>query len=499
MKKYVAALDCGTSTMKAGVFDLRGRLKGIASRECAPRVLPGGRYEYRPQELFYGACAVLQSALHRSKIASADVLALAVTNQRATCLCVDAQGRALSNAISWQDMRGQELLAKFRDRMSGESFYRRTGLPLNPVFSLSKYLWFRAMMPSLYRKAAKIVTLQEYFLSRFGSEECVVDYSNASLTGVLDAKKLKWDRDILKAARLSVGKYPGLIESGVKVGTLAKGAARKTGFLHGTPLISGGGDQQCAGVGAGAVRSGIIEITLGTVADVCSCTSTPVYDPRMRVMSSVHVVPGRWNTEGMQSSGGASLRWAQNTVNGGKTFSARHFRKVAQVPAGAGGLFFYPFLNGAAAPHWCEEAQALLAGCRHSHGPGEIVRAVMEGVAMETKQIFEVFSQLALPVREIRMTGGCASIGLWNQIHSDVCGKKVKTLVCPHATLLGAAVLAAYGIGAYPDVEQGARTMVQAKNAFTPVRSRVREYKKIFQKYRGFYSHLETTGAFKRL
>jgi len=483
MKTSVAAIDCGTTSVKSAIVGLRGEIKGLAGKPSPCIQHADGRIEADPQGMLKACLDSLRVALRRSRVAPRDVAALAVANQRATVLCVDRDGKTLGNAISWQDMRGAPQIETLRQRLPDAAYYNITGLPNNPVFTLGKLMWVMAEDPARYRKTARFLLVQDYLLRQLGCAGFTCDISNASLTGMLDVERLAWSPAILQATGIPLDRLSDLVPSGTRVGALSRFAAHRTGLLEGTPLVTGGGDQQCAGVGAGAVAPGIIEITLGTAAVPLCYAATVARDPKRRITCCAHAVPGKWNLEGLQNSAGACLGWVAKVTNGARRFHKDFLTRVGNVAPGAGGIVFYPYLAGDSAPHWEPDAKGLFLGLSLHHGRHELVRAVMEGVSMQTRAVLDVFASLDVPVREIRLTGGCTEIEAWNQIQADVFGKPVSTLETPQATLLGAAILAATGLGEYDSVAAATKQMVRIRRTYEPADDRVAAYEAVYRKH----------------
>ena len=470
---------------------MRGEIKGLVGRPSPAVQYPDGRIENDPRSIVNACLTTLRLALAESGIPPRNVEGLALTNQRATLLCVDASGRELGDAISWQDMRGAAGIRAFRRRIPDATYSSITGLPNNAVFTLAKLLWIMKHDPDRFRKTARFVLLQEYVLNRLGCDGFFCDWSNASLTGLLDVERLSWSTTLLELTGIPEARLSVLVPSGTKVGTLSRHAARRTGLLEGTPLVTGGGDQQCAGVGAGAVAPGMLEITLGTAAVPLCYAGTPTRDPKRRVMCCAHAVPGKWNLEGLQNSAGACLGWAARLMNGGERFSQEFLAETASVRPGAAGILFYPYLAGDSAPHWNPDAKGIFMGLTLTHSRCELARAVMEGVSMQTREVLDVFAALGVPIRHIRLTGGCTAIEGWNQMQADLYGKPVSTLENPQASLLGAAILAAHGLGIFPSVASAARQMVKIRKTYEPARDRVEEYDGIYRRFQAIRGRCE--------
>jgi xylulokinase len=477
-----AAIDCGTTAVKAALFDERGRTIRLESRHVPCVHHPDGRAEQDPLRIRRAAFAVLRDCV--AGVRRGRVAALAVTNQRATVVCIGRDGEPLGPAISWQDMRGGREVARLRRRMDDSAYYRITGLPCNPVFSLAKILHLRTSEPERFRRTARFVMVHDYLLHALGCGDFLADHSNASLTGLFDVRRLQWSEPLLALAGIRAARLSRLVPPGTAVGAVSARAAGACGLLPGTPLVAGGGDQQCAGLGAGAVAAGICAITLGT-AGVCFCpTDRPVLDPRRRVTCCAHAAAGAWEVEGLQHTAGDCLEWVSRRWAGGRGLDAAGLADVAAVPRGAGGLLFYPYLAGAGAPHWEARAAGMALGLRHAHGVPHLLRAAMEGIALENRMILDVFRKLGVRVDEIRLTGGHSTHPVWNRIQADVYGLPVRTLENPQATLLGAAILAAVGVGAAASPAAAARRMVRLREPFAPDPEGVAQYRDLCRRYR---------------
>jgi xylulokinase len=489
MRTYVAAIDCGTTAIKTAIFNLKGRLISLANQVMPCLYYKDGRIEQDPGLLLEAILNCLKASLEASKIAPRQIAALSLSTQRATLICTDKQGKAISKAISWQDLRGAEEIAALRRKIKDEEYYDITGLPNNPAFSLGKILQLKKHHPGLFQTTAKFSLVHDFVLRKLGCDDFYLDWSNASLTGMFDIAGFTWSEAILSLTGIPADKLPTLVPSGKIVGKLSPQAAAACGLLAGTPLVSGGGDHQCAGIGAGALAAGILEITLGT-AGVSLCYSNKlVKDKRMRLSCCAHAVPGKWEMEGLQNSAGASLQWLLKLF-GHKNLSRMLQQKIAALEPGAGGIIFYPYLAGASAPYWNPEAKGIFLGLTHQHSQAALSKAVMEGVSLETRQILEVFTALKIPITEIRLTGGYTNLEIWNQIQADIYGKPVATLVNPQASLQGAAILAAQGIGAFCSFKEATANMVQLKKTYNPNPEKTTAYDKIYKNFCAIYQAL---------
>lgn len=498
MAQFFAAVDCGTSAVKAAIFSEKGQLKAIVLKSFLPQIQNKCQIEQSPQLLFEKICLALGEAVKEAKLNPASIASLSLSTQRATILAIDKRQRPLTNFISWQDLRGKEAIADLAKKISGKSYYDITGLPANPVFSLAKILWIKQNLKSIYKKTDKFTLLHSYILKKLGCREYVEDYSNASLTGLLDIKKLTWSKRLLKIIKLDESKLSDLVPSGKIVGYLSKKVAKKVGLVEGLPLVSGGGDQQCAGLGAGAVKPGILEITLGTSGVPLVCSNQPVFDPKARIMCCAHVIEGRWELEGFQGCVGSSIQWLDK-MTGGKGFSQAAFKKAKESSSQAGNILFYPYLAGAFCPNWNAEAKGAFFGLELSSTRLELLQAVLEGISFETREILELFSGLGIKIKEVRLTGGYSENSFWNQIQADIYQKKLSMLCNQQAALAGAAALAAYGVGIDSKIENTASRFSQIKKTFYPDKNKKRAYNKAYKRYKNIYEVLDKNKFFRNI
>ncbi|MFZ2956375.1 MAG: FGGY family carbohydrate kinase [Candidatus Ozemobacteraceae bacterium] len=495
----IAAIDCGTSAMKAGLFDLKGTLIASSSSLTPCEYSPDGRISQAPQKLLKAAFSCIKRALRAADVSPKHVASLCITNQRATVLCVDHDGVPLSPAINWQDMRSIAEMEKFRQIVPDEKYYGITGLPINPVFTLGKLLHLRNTDPQLFCRTPRFALIQDFLLHGFGCREPITDQANASLTGLMDIHSLRWSNLLLEAAGLKETQLPIPGISGQVVGAVSREAARNCGLLAGTPLILGAGDQQCAGVGAGIVKPGLCSITIGT-AGVCFVFSEkPVFDPARRVSCCVHGMAGAWEVEGLQNAAGDSLRWAARRLTGISSMSAAVQARIATVPPGANGAFFAPYLAGAAAPMWIPQATGVFFGLRQMHDSAAMARAVLEGVAYESRRILDVLAELQIPVKEIRLTGGFSNIAVWNRIQASVYGRSIQTLQTSECSLLGAAILGAVGVGIFPSVQSAVDSMVHEEVTFNPHPEDTGKYQKMYRTYVEAVETLRQSAFFENL
>lgn len=472
MADYIAAVDCGTTGAKAVIFDTAGERHGTAYAEYPCEFPAPNRVEQDAERLFDACIDVLARAVAQSGGPASEIRALSFSTQRCTLIPVDEDCRALRPAISWQDNRSDAQCDAIRSAIGEEDFYATTGLPIANVWTLPSIMWIRDEEPELYAATHKFLNPHGFLLRRFGAEAFVEDLSNASLHGLVSLVAADWHGEYIARTGVDIGKLPDLVPSGRVVGQLPPAIAERTGLSTDTVLVAGGGDQQCAGIGAGIVSPGLCSITLGTAGVAICSFDEPPFDPDRAIPAELHAYPGKYICEGLQSAAGASLKWLRNiareAAQGAAVDYAMFNDMASKVAPGSDGLLFMPYLAGAGAPQWNGSATGTFHGLTQGHGLGAMVRSVMEGVAFQNALILKEFEKAGRPLDEIRLTGGGAASALWSQIQADIYGHPVKRLAEDEAGLLGAAILAGVGANLFETIDDGVARMVNTLESYRP-------------------------------
>ena len=447
MSDAVCAVDLGTSNIKAALVDDTGRILALV-RTAVPH--ESSDFEFDPDghadTLYRLIGELLAGRNHR-------VAAVSISSQRATVVPIAPDGTPARPAISWQDNRCSSAIGRFAERIGPDRFRRITGLPPSTLWSIAKILWLRENRPDTFRSVSHFALLHDYVMLKLGSEGIVADISNGSLSGMLDLRSSKWSSEVLDLSGIPESKLPRLVRPGELIGAVNADAARATGLPEGTPLVAGGGDQQCAALGVGVVDPGSCGVCLGTVA-VISCPVSEPADSGGGFFCTSHVVPHRWVVEGILNSHGSALRWVRALLGADK---AGDLDSLAEgSPPGARGVLFLPFLAGIGSPDFDAGTMGALAGLSLSSAPADIARAALEGVALEIARILDALRPV-VSIDRLTASGGGMAHRLSNQILADLVGKDVSVCSAVESSLLGAAILAWTGVGRFVDPAEGAR------------------------------------------
>jgi xylulokinase len=300
----------------------------------------------------------------------------------------------------------------------------------------------------------------------------------------------------MQAAGVEQALLPRLFESPEICGKISAAGAAATGLSTGTAVVAGAGDQAAGAVGMGIVAPGAVSATIGTSGVVFAATDRPALDPRGRLHTFCHAVPGRWHVMGVTQAAGLSLRWFRDQFgaswrNGEPPAAINAYDRLtaeaATAPAGSDGLLWAPYLMGERTPHLDPNARAALIGLTAKHTRAHVVRAILEGVAFSLRDCFTLFAEMGVPVKNIRLGGGGARSPLWRQIQADAYGQEVEVLEAEEGAAFGAAILAGVGIKAWSSVDAACSRVVKAAQRIAPQPAAMEQMNKNYAAYRRMY------------
>jgi xylulokinase len=463
-------LDIGTSSVKACVVDGRGRTLASASEPLAMRVPRPGWAEQSPADWWKAATRAIGRALGSGR-AARRVDAIGLSGQMHSSVFLDRDHRVIRPALLWCDGRTTAQCRAIAARVGEASLRAWVSNPPLEGFTLPKILWLRDSEPAAFARLAKVLLPKDYIRLQL-SGTLATEPSDASGTLLYDVANRRWSRDMLAAMELSPELLPEVGGSTEILGAVSPRAARATGLAAGTPIVGGGADNACGAVGVGAVAPGAVVASWGTSGTVLCPTAAPKVDPQLRAHTFCHAVPDTWYVMGVMLTAGAAFAWHQRELAPElakkKDAAARLNQEAARIPIGALGLTFLPYLQGERTPHRDAEARAAFVGLSLAHTRAHLTRAVLEGICFGLRDSLEIIAALDLAVPEVMITGGGASAPFIRQLQADVYGKPVVPVDQPEGPALGAALLAAVGAGAFPDVAAAARTIRRR----SPVRPR---------------------------
>lgn len=324
-----------------------------------------------------------------------------------------------------------------------------------------------------------------------------MDKADGSGTMLFDLKRRDWSAEMLDALGIPSELMPPTFEGPQATGEVTRGAAEATGLREGTPVVAGGGDQAAGAVGMGAVRAGLVAVTLGTSGVVFAPTESALIEREGRLHSFCHALPDRWHFMGVMLSAAGSLQWLRDSLAPDASFDEL-VDEAAQVHPGSEGLLFLPYLSGERTPYPDPLARGAWVGLTVRHRRGHLTRAVLEGVAFGLKDSFALIRSAGLEsFEQARVSGGGAKSELWRQILADILRVELVTINTTEGAAFGAALLAGTGGGAWRDVETACSETVKITGSVSPDPRSEEVYLRMYERYKSLYPAL--TPAFKDL
>ena len=502
-------IDAGTTGCAVIIFDESGVALGKGYQEY-PCISPRpGWNEQDLDAVWAGICAASQQAVKEAALPADAYASIGFSSQRGTFALLDDDKKPLANSIVWNCGRAVAYQAIIAEQISAEDYQTHTGMQLSPLWTAAKIAWLRDNEPELFGKARWFANGQEYFLHRLGAEEWVTDPASLTLNGMMDIAKLDWSDRILGIIGIGRDRLPPVgIPSGI-AGRLSAQAAMDTGLPAGTVLCRGAGDQQCAAIGAGVIKQGMAEFTVGTSGVMVAHLDSVERIKGRNLWWGGHAVPGAWDIEGGAFSLGACLKWWRNHLGRNETDeSVRRncspytvmVEAAATSKPGANGVLFHSFMASQVTPYYDAASRGGFLGLGLYHERSDLIRALLEGCAHEMRMVVGAFdSDIDGGITDFRLTGGGTKSDGFVQIMTDIIGKPTRVTRERECTVLGAAILGAYGSGAFASIEEAVEAMVKVEGTFEPNPALADLYGEQHQIYREFYEAMANAGAYEHL
>lgn len=485
-------IDVATTGAKALLINETG--VAIASaRADYPLSMPQPLWsEQSPADWWNGVVTCVRQVLTQGNVDPAAVAAVGLTGQMHGLVLLDAAGEVLRPAILWNDQRTAAECAWITEKVGLQRLLALTGNPALPGFTAPKLLWVRRHEPAIYGRIAHVLLPKDYVRYRL-TGGMATDLAGASGTLWLDVAGRRWSSEVLSALEVPADWLPPVYEGPQVTGTISPAAADEIGLPPGTPVVAGAGDQAAQAVGVGAVRPGVVALTLGTSGVIFAPTDEPVIESQGRLHAFCHAVPGRWHLMGVMLSAGGSLRWYRDTVAPRVAFDDL-VAPVADVPAGSENLLFLPYLTGERTPHPDPLARGAFVGLTMRHTQAHLTRAVLEGVAFGLRDIVELLRTAgAGALMQVRISGGGARSPQWQQIIADVLQTELVTVSTIEGAAYGAALLAGIGAGFWPNADAACTAVVQPTTRVSPQVGVAERYHALYNHYRRLYPALKPT------
>lgn len=425
------------------------------------------------------------------------IRALSLSVQGGTLILTDAAGRPLAPARSWLDSRAVDEAELVSERFGESYFFQKTGWKIYSSYNCMQMLHLKRNDPALFEQTHYFLSVPDFLNLRLTGRACV-DHNSTGITQLMNVKTKQWDPEVLQMLGITEERLPELVAPGDQVGLLTQEAAEQLGLSRDVCVIAGGHDQYCAALGAGAISAGDVLISCGTAWVLLGITDRPTHDPAMNFALGNHVAsPNTWGQFGSLRNGGVCLEWLRKSVIGpaGELSSALDYNRINDLAEncapGADGLMFFPHFDGSNIPTWNHASKGGFLGLEMKHKPSHFFRAVMEGVCMEMRWVWDTYKTLDPGPHRLRILGGAAKSRVWTRILTDVLDEPVEVPAVADSACIGAAILAGVGAGLYANAEAGFQAMQVQSRRIEPDPATAAFYNKQFDRYKRCFEPLK--------
>ena len=456
MKKLLVAIDQGTTSTRAILFDVKGNVKFISQFEFKQYFPKNGWVEHNPNEIWLTTLKALRKVIKKASDLKGNIISLGITNQRETTILWDKKtGKPVYNAIVWQDRRTQTYCEKLKKRKYEKSFRKKTGLFIDPYFSATKIKWIlenvknsKKLLKSNNLLFGTVDTFLIWKLTK--GKKHLTEATNASRTMLFNINNNKWDKEILRKLNIPKNILPEVKNSADDFGITNKKIIGKE-----IPISAVLGDQQAAAVGQACFEKGSIKSTYGTGAFVIMNTGSKKIYSNNKLLTTICYRLNEKNTYALEGSifiAGAGVQWLRDKLK--LINNAYETEKIAKSKKNNDGVYIVPAFSGMGAPYWRPDVRGLITGLTRNSDWKSLVRAVVESVAYQSYDLFNSMRKDGLKPRIIKVDGGMVSNNWFSQFLSDIINLNVIRPKVLETTALGVALFAGYQIGEFKSLNQ---------------------------------------------
>ena len=470
-KKFILALDQGTTSSRAIVFDHNGQIKSVAQKEFTQYFPQPGWVEHNPNEIWSSQASVIAEAISAIDINGLDIAGIGITNQRETTIVWDVDTEEpIYNAIVWQDRRTSEFCDELKAQDLTDKIHKKTGLIIDAYFSGTKIKWILDNVPGARKRAEmgklRFGNVDSWLVWRLTRGEVhVTDVTNASRTMLFNIHDLKWDEELMELLDIPMSMMPE-----VKSSSEVYGHTKTTIFAHEVPISGIAGDQQAALFGQMCIEPGSIKNTYGTGCFVMLNTGNKPVMSKNNLLTTIAWKIGNqvvYALEGSIYVGGSVVQWLRDGL--GFITSSSEIEDLASTVPDSGGVYFVPALTGLAAPYWDQYARGTIIGITRGTTRAHIARAALDGIAFQTYDIAQAMAKdMNASLTELKVDGGASRNNLLMQSQADILGIKVVRPRITETTALGAAYLAGLAVGFWKNIND-IKNQWQVERCFEPI------------------------------
>lgn len=482
--KFIIAYDLGTGGTKASLYDEHG----VSYKDCFisyPTYYPeSGFHEQRPTDWWNAIVDSTRMLLTDRKIDARQIFCLAVSGHSLGALPMSAEGELLADSVPiWSDSRAKKQADRFFKTIDQNEWYLTTGngFPA-PLYSVFKIMWYMDNMPELYKNTYQFIGTKDYINYRFTDKMCT-DYSYASGSGVYDLKNWDYQKDYIQASGIDFDKLPKILPSSEIIGNLTRDAAEALGLHTDVQVACGGVDNACMALGAGSIYEGMAYTSLGSSSWIAVSSERPIVDIHNKPYVFTHCVPNMFVSSTAIFAAGSSFRWLRDTVCKDLLSLEEPYDEMtklaSQSPIGANKLFFNPSLAGGSSIDKSPNIKGGFLGLQLGHSQSNLIRATLEGITLNLRIALDVMQEYVRLSDDMLLVGGGGKSDFWRKLFADIYNKNIiQTNVGQDAGSLGAAAVAAVGVGLWSDYSKISQLHVE-KSRIIPDKENNAKYEQI--------------------
>lgn len=488
MKEVVLGIDLGTSSIKVIAVNQQGDV--IESKNASLSLIQeqSGYSEQDPEAWFQATKKAIIALMSSSKMKDYDVKGISFSGQMHGLVIVDKDGHVLRNAILWNDTRNSEQCRQIIDKFG----HRVNENPVLEGFTLPKMLWVQQHEPNIWKNVDYFMLPKDYLRYRL-TGNIHMEYSDAASTLLLSPKTNQWTKDLGDTFEMG-DIYPSLVASHAFTGNILPSIAEELGLNEDVATFAGAGDNACGAIGAGVIHDKETLCSIGTSGVILNVEHQSVteYDDNLHFFN--HAIPETYYAMGVTLAAGYSLNWLKNTFFEEESFD-QLIQWAGQSTIGANGLLFAPYLAGERTPYGDASIRGSFIGISGQHTKADFVRAVIEGITYSLYDSIQLIRQAGNEINTVISIGGGAKSDFWLQLQADVFNTSVKKLKHEEGPSMGAAIIAAYGLGWYQSFEDCVNDFIKVENIFKPNMDKHKQYEYYHNIYKDIYTHTKDITA----
>ena len=450
----VLAVDIGTGSCRCALYNQDLQRLCAETVEYSTRYPRPGWAEQDPEAIFLAVLTALERTVSRCGRDAENIAALTLDCALHTLIGLAKDNSPATPVTTWEDSRARRVVEEWKRQGLESDIYGLTGCPMHPMYASAKIAWWREHRPDIFKRIHTFVSLKAFVLLRL-TGTLLEDQATMGGSGMLNVHNLDWEDRVLTLVGISREQLPPVVEPTSRIESILPEISRRTGLPVSTPVIIGSSDAAMSSLGSGTIDPDQMTVMIGTSGAVRRVVRRPTLDPKQRTFC-YYIGNRMWFAGGAINNGGIALRWFRDNFGDRAKIEAQKsgisvyevMCDYAQnVPAGADGLFFLPFLAGERSPHWNSSMRGILFGLSLHHSQAHVIRALIEGICYRLLSVIQPLEVLVGDAAEIRVTGGFTRSPLWLQILSDILGRDLVVTGEPEGSVLGAAAFAYHSLG----------------------------------------------------